>query len=141
MKTGRISRSLAALVRDRADYRCEYCKTSEWLSGQRCHIDHIVPLSSGGVTDADNLCLACAACNSAKLDKMNGVDPETQESTRLFNPRTQNWHEHFRWSDDGVLIEGITSYGRASVAVLRLNRTLALSARSVWGSVGLHPPD
>ncbi|OQY59936.1 MAG: hypothetical protein B6245_04170 [Desulfobacteraceae bacterium 4572_88] len=33
----------------------------------------------------------------------------------LFNPREQNWSEHFRRSDDGLHIIGLTAIGRATV--------------------------
>ncbi len=79
MATTRISVPLRELVRQRAGHRCEYCQVSEWLSGQRCHIDHIIPLVEGGETSADNLCLACAACNGSKLDRTEAVDSQSGE--------------------------------------------------------------
>lgn len=141
MSSGRVPRALAELVRSRADARCEYCRVSEWLSGQVCHIDHIVPVVHGGETVAGNLCLACAACNSAKLDKTEAIDPVTLEIVPLFNPRTQEWSEHFHWSEDGIYVVGNTVSGRATVEALHMNRSLALAARTVWRSVGVHPPD
>ena len=50
----RISPALRGLVRARAHNRCEYCQTSEWLSGLPCEIDHILPRSAGGLTTDDN---------------------------------------------------------------------------------------
>lgn len=35
-----ISRALREQVKRRADFRCEYCQTSEWLSGAEGEIDH-----------------------------------------------------------------------------------------------------
>lgn len=138
--TSDIRRQLRALVRERANYCCEYCQSSEWLSGQICHIDHITPRSKGGTTSAENLCLACASCNGLKADFVNAVDPETGETVSLFNPRQQNWHEHFMWSQDGVQLIGLTAYGRATTLLLKLNRPLAIAARTVWASMNLHPP-
>ena len=66
------------------------------------HIEHIIPLSRGGRSDKSNLCLACAWCNSYKWVQTHGFDPETRAEVPLFHPRTQQWHEHFRWSDNGV---------------------------------------
>ena len=40
---------------------CVYCNSSVNLT-----VDHIVPLSKGGTHTTDNLCLACALCNSSK---------------------------------------------------------------------------
>lgn len=135
-----ISAQLRELVRQRAAYLCEYCRASEWLAGQRSHIDHILPDSKGGATAADNLCLACAACNGSKLDRIEALDPSTGTIEPLFNPRRQRWQEHFAWSEDGTQIIGVTPCGRATVDALRLNRPLAVSARAIWVSVGRHPP-
>lgn len=135
-----ISAQLRELVRQRAAYRCEYCRSSEWLAGQRNHIDHIAPGSRGGETSADNLCLACAGCNGSKLDRTEAIDPATGRIEPLFNPRQQRWQEHFAWSEEGTQIVGITSCGRATVEALRFNRPLAVSARAVWVSIGRHPP-
>ncbi len=135
-----ISKEVNTLVRTRAKHRCEYCQASEWLTGQRFHIDHIIPLAQGGDDDIENLCLACPACNGSKQDKIKASDPDTDEDVYLFNPRQNRWHDHFAWYDDGLAIHGLTPNGRATVVVLKLNRTLALSSRAVWVSVNRHPP-
>lgn len=54
-----VPRALKEIVRERANHLCEYCQSSEWLSGQPGHMDHIIPLKRSGETTADNLCLAC----------------------------------------------------------------------------------
>ncbi len=59
----------------------------------------------------------------------------------LFNPRSQGWSEHFRWSDDGLRIVGRTSIGRATVAALRLaDDPDAILVRAYWVLAGWHPP-
>jgi hypothetical protein len=141
MATTKVPKRLAKLVRERAHHRCEYCQTSEWLSGQRCQIDHIIPRAHGGATEPDNLCLACVACNGYKLDRLDAADPESGETAVLFNPRTQRWYDHFAWSDDGTRIIGLTPCGRATVSALKLNRPLAVAARAVWVSIHRHPPE
>lgn len=55
-------------VRKRAKGRCEYCRTSERITGYALEIDHIIPESQGGSSEMDNLCLACRRCNSYKSD-------------------------------------------------------------------------
>jgi len=42
----------------------------------------------------------------------------------LFNPRLDNWQDHFRWSHDCTRIIGHTAFGRATLKALRLNRRL-----------------
>lgn len=140
MTTARVSRHLDNLVRERARHRCEYCQSFEGLTGQLCEIDHIVPRARGGPTEAENLCLACSACNGHKLARTHGTDPVTQELVLLFNPREQVWADHFAWTSDGIRILGLTAIGRATVELLKLNRPLAMSARAIWVSMGLHPP-
>lgn len=135
-----IPQALAEQVRRRANYRCEYCQSSEWVSGQPCHIDHIIPCARGGATTSDNLCLACAACNGFKLDHVEALDPQSNQPVALFNPRQQQWREHFAWSDDGTRVAGLTPCGRATVLALKLNRPLAVAARAVWVSINRHPP-
>jgi len=136
----RISTDLRLLVRERAQGRCEYCQTSEWLSGLPCEIDHIIPRSHSGPTTEDNLCLACVSCNGHKQARTHAVDPESGTEAALFHPRTQQWHEHFAWSEDGTNITGITPTGRATSGALRLNHPLVVAARSIWVSAGLFPP-
>lgn len=105
------------------------------------HIEHIRPRIRGGISDETNLWLACAWCNSYKGDKTHSVDPETGAEVPLFNPRTQRWSEHFRWSDDGAHIIGLTPTGRATVLALRLNNEFIVPARRHWIQAGWHPPE
>lgn len=136
----RISRVLRQRVRTRAQSRCEYCQTAERLTGLLCEIDHIIPRAHGGLTADDNLCLACAACNGYKGANTHAIDPESGDQTALFNPRHQNWRDHFAWSEDGTLIIGLTNCGRATVMALKFNHALTVAARSIWASAGQHPP-
>ena len=127
-------------MRERAHHWCEYCQASEWLSGQLCQIDHIIPQARGGASTEENLCLACAACNGFKLDRIEAADPESGQTTALYNPRQQRWADHFAWSEDGIEILGLTACGRATVAALKFNRPLAVAARSMWVGIYRHPP-
>ncbi len=107
----------------------------------RLEIEHIIPIAQGGTNDETNLWLACPLCNSHKSDKISAVDPETSEMYPLFNPRTQRWQDHFRWSDDGIRIIGLTPVGRATTAALHFNDDAdALIVRSYWVIAGWHPP-
>ena len=104
------------------------------------HVEHIIPLASGGSSDESNLCLSCAWCNSYKGSITHAMDPLTKEIVPLFNPRTQVWFEQFQWSDDGVEIVGLTPTGRATVIALRLNNEYIVPARKQWVIAGWHPP-
>jgi HNH endonuclease len=107
----------------------------------RLQLDHFWPSSKGGGNEEENLCLACELCNQHKWNQTEAIDPVTQESVRLFNPRQQIWHEHFVWSANGIEIVGITACGRSTVVGLKLNNPLALKVRGHWVRVGWHPPD
>ena len=106
----------------------------------RLQIDHILPQAMGGPDDAANLCLACELCNQHKWANTVGTDPQSGVSVPLFHPRQQIWAEHFAWSGDGVHIIGLTASGRATVEVLQLNNTLAVTVRRNWVRAGWHPP-
>ena len=47
-------------VADAARHRCGYCLSSEAVVGAPMEIDHLIPESLGGLTEEDNLWLACS---------------------------------------------------------------------------------
>lgn len=63
---GRISARLRAEVLARDSFRCQMCGASPADKGAKLVIDHRVPRSWGGKTEADNLWAVCVACNSGK---------------------------------------------------------------------------
>jgi HNH endonuclease len=136
----KISESVQAQVRQRADHLCEYCHASEQWQYVRFTVDHVMPLSLGGVDDLENLALACFHCNRRKTNRLTAVDPQSNQETPLFNPRRQVWHEHFVWSTDGLWILGLTAVGRATIATLALNRDRVINIREADKAVGRHPP-
>ncbi len=108
----------------------------------RLEVEHIIPLSQGGESEEANLWLACPLCNRYKGSKTTALDPLSGEEVRLFNPRVQVWRQHFRWSEDGLRIVGITDVGRATVSALHLDDDPdALLVRSYWVLAGWHPPE
>jgi hypothetical protein len=100
-----------------------------------------VPVAAGGPTTRENLWRSCRDCNERKGAQAQARDPESGEIVSLYHPRAQRWRDHFRWSDDGLLIVGLTATGRATVEALSLNRPHQLIARQRWVLVGWHPPD
>lgn len=138
----RIPTEVERRIRATARNRCGYCLSPQHLVMARLEIEHVVPLSKGGSNDETNLWLACPLCNRYKGDKTTAVDPETGETVPLFNPRTQIWSRHFRWTEDGLRIVGLTPIGRATVAALHLDDDPdALEVRSYWVLAGWHPPE
>jgi len=135
----RVTDDIRQQVYERARRQCEYCQTHKKLV-VTMQIDHIIPLAADGATALDNLCLSCVSCNSNKRDFQFGIDPATGLDARLFHPRTQRWATHFRWSDDGLRIIGLTATGRATVNRLRMNGTAMVESRGEWVAMGKHPP-
>ena len=141
-----ISDEVKRAIRERANYVYEYCHSSERLSANRFTADHVIPKSLGGSDEIDNLALACRRCNERRYNFVAGVDPETQAIVPIFNPRKQDWRDHFVWVGQGVVIEGITPTGRTTCIRLDLNDTrypendLIRETRRFWIKTGLHPP-
>lgn len=128
-------------VREEAENRCGYCLSPQHLVMARLENEHLVPISKGGNNEERNLWLACPICNSYKSDKTEAKDPQTGEIVPLFNPRDQHWSDHFRWSEDGLRIVGLTATGRATVIALHLSDDPdVLVVRSYWALAGWHPP-
>jgi hypothetical protein len=121
----------------RAHFLCEYCQTSQRITGQAMHVDHIDP---DGDDTLENLCLACGNCNLSKARATSAPDPETGEVVLLFNPRTQIWSEHFEWTPDGTRLNGLTLIGRATIERLKINQDRVVDARVLWVFAGVHPP-
>ncbi len=134
------------LVRERANYLCEYCHSPERISANRFTVDHLLPKSIGGSDDTNNLALACRRCNERRYNFVAGFDSETEAIVALFNPRQQIWSQHFIWSANGRKIIGVTSTGRATCKRLDLNDERypeddsIQSARGFWVEARLHPP-
>jgi len=94
-------------------------------------IDHVTPEKLHGPTILDNLALACFACNNHKGPNIAGIDPETTSRTFLFNPRTDQWDEHFTWQHENVgQLVGRTPEGRATIDLLQLNAAHRLAHRA-----------
>ncbi|MEH2290528.1 HNH endonuclease [Nostoc sp.] len=103
--------------------------------------EHIIPLSSGGETVFENLCLACPSCNRYKATRQTAIDPNTQNEVKLFNPQQQLWTDHFTWSEDTTEIVGLTTIGRATISTLKMNRLQLTRVRKMWVRMGEHPPN
>lgn len=133
-----IAAELRQFVIQRAAGRCEYCGLSQEGQEATFHIDHVIPKAAGGETVAENLALACVSCSLRKAARRTAIDPQISEEVALYNPRCDNWHEHFWW--EGVYIVGLTPTGRATIASLNMNRPLILAIRREEAVLGRHPP-
>jgi 5-methylcytosine-specific restriction endonuclease McrA len=84
-----VSVRLKAQVRERFANCCAYCQTAERLTAMRFELEHVFPLSLGGKTIFENLCLACSFCNQLKGDRVEFIDPESGNRVAIFHPQQQ----------------------------------------------------
>lgn len=106
-----VADALRRRVAEAARSRCGYCLTSQRIIGPLLEIEHIIPEARGGTSEEDNLFMACPACNGRKGNRTAAIDPDTGVMTAFFNPRTQDWSEHFEWTEGGAMIRGKTGEG------------------------------
>ncbi len=123
------------LVRQRADNRCEYCHLPQDATPfLTFHIEHVI--AKQHTPDDDNpddlkrLALSCDRCNLFKGPNLSSIDPDSGEIVNLFNPRTDNWNEHFEIS--GGKIVGQTPKGRATARLLNMNDSRRVDLREQW---------
>ncbi len=135
-----VSQVLRLQVAKRAQGRCEYCQSHEFLNVSSFHVDHVVPRAKKGATSLSNLAYSCSNCNGSKWSKVRARDPLTNRLVPLFNPRTQTWTDHFQWSNDKQYLLGKTPCGRSTVEALEMNRPRLILLRRIWKTWGLHPP-
>ena len=131
---------LRRLTIQRARGYCEYCYSQAAFSPSPFEIEHIFPKTLGGITELQNLALACSGCNLSKGVRTTGVDEMTGLSTPLYHPRRDQWAQHFAWSKSGLHIVPLSATGRVTVALLKLNRPNVVNLREVLATFGKHPP-
>jgi hypothetical protein len=129
--------ALRRQVRERARLRCEYCLLHEEDSEHAHELDHIRARRHGGETAAENLALACFRCNDFKGSNLASVDPETDQVVLLFNPRADEWANHFRLEEGRIA--PLTPQGRATEFFLRLNSLNCIELRRALMAVGRYP--
>lgn len=132
-----ISADQRSRIARRAGFRCEYCLLSEDHAIKRHEPDHIIPRKHGGGDDDENLAWACFHCNRHKGSEVGAVDGDTGQLVPLFNPRQQLWTDHFVFTKGRI--EPLTSVGRVTVLVLRLNKPDRVELRALLNQAGLYP--
>lgn len=69
VERSKLSKKLRYEILERDNYKCVLCGRSA-DDGVVLHVDHIIPISKGGKTVAENLRTLCADCNLGKSDKL-----------------------------------------------------------------------
>ncbi len=123
MSATTVSAALRRTVVERAQHCCEYCGTFEDAVLVPHEPDHIIGEQHGGVTSLVNLAQACFRCNRYKGPNIATRDPLTGHLVPLFNPRTEQWSDHFQL--DGASSEEARNHG----SYVSCSRTTAPSTR------------
>jgi len=122
-------------VRDRARGCCEYCGLPQDFSGLLpFHVEHVRAKQHRGSDALENLCYACSRCNNFKGPNLSTHDPLTNQLVRLFDPRHDQWSDHFRM--EGPIILGLTPEGRATVELLQMNESRRVILRAALRDEG-----
>ena len=132
-----VPKTLQQEVWQRAGGLCEYCRLPERLTRLPFQIDHVIAEKHGGRTALDNLALSCLHCNAFKGPNIAGIDGDTGEIVRLFQPPKDSWPEHFYW--EGPALRGKTPLGRATISVLEINLPSRVALREALIEEGVFP--
>lgn len=136
MSRSYISTALQQEVTERAHSTCEYCLIHEDDTFFGCHIDHIISEKHSGQTESENLALACTFCNLHKGSDIASLS-EQGKLTPLYNPRQQNWHDHFYIED--AHIRSHTDIGEVTIRLLQFNTPERLLERRALIEVERYP--
>ncbi len=112
------------LVRQRADFACEYCGVRETDAGGELTIDHFRPSTRGGTDAPDNLLYCCQRCNGYK----GAYWPAVAHEPDLWNPRREPRATHLLPLANGSL-HPLTGVGAFTIGRLRLNRSPLVAQR------------
>ena len=133
----RVPTALRGTVQARARFRCEYCL----IHAEDAHFshqpDHVIARKHRGPTEEGNLAWACYLCNLLKGSDIASVDIETGQIVRLFNPRGDDWAEHFRL-DDGHIVP-LTPIGRVTEYLLQFNQPQSVQEGQLLIEAGRYP--
>jgi hypothetical protein len=132
-----ISRAIRKIVIERAGHRCEYCRVPEYLSAFDFHIEHIIGIQHGGSDIPGNLAYCCSICNWKKGPNISTILEIGGALIPLFNPRTQNWFEHFEPRNGKII--GLTPIGAATIKLLELNQPDKIEDRLEMTIAGFYP--
>lgn len=133
-----IPDTLRKQVAQRANFRCEYYRLPQQVSGFSFEIDHITSLKHGGKTRFDNLAYACPICNGNKGSDLGTILAQNSKHlVRFFNPRTDDWFDHFELQNGVILAK--SDIGAATIKIFDFNREQDILYRQKLSAIGLYP--
>lgn len=130
-----VSEKLRLQVELRAAGACEYCRIAiedTYFGGE---IDHIVSLKHRGKTEFENLALACQPCNRNKGSDLGSISETSKTLIRFFNPRTDDWSEHFRVNAKAE-VESLTEIGAVTTFIFGFNDLERIAERKGLIEIG-----
>ena len=136
--TSYVPAALRRHVAERASGVCEYCLIHEDDTFFGCQVEHVIAEKHGGATTADNLAYACVFCNRHKGSDISSLS-EAGQLTRLYNPRTDRWADHFRIDQDGITLHPVTELGAVTAKLLNFNHADRLVERDALVAAARYP--
>lgn len=119
------------IVRERAEWRCEYCGIPEPATPfVPFHVEHVVAQQHLIDDSLQNQALACDRCNAFKGPNLSSVDPVINAVVHLFHPRLDDWKEHFTLAEGSIV--GLTPKGRATVRLLCMSAPRRIQLCEEW---------
>src|SRR5206468_547323 len=134
--TSDISPETRLIVVRRANHVCEYCLIAEQDAYFRFQVEHIISRKHGGLSEIDNLALACVFCNRYKGSDIASVIGQHQ-LVRFYHPRNDRWRNHFQLN--GVIIEPLSQIAEATIRVLQMNHDDQILERLTLKRRGPYP--
>lgn len=133
-----VPATLRRLVTQRAGDKCEYCLFPQTASFFAFEMEHIIAEKHDGITESENLALSCPCCNRFKGTDLGSIDQQTRKLTPFFNPRVQQWSDHFRL--EGGTIVPLTPEGRVTAKILQFNLLERILEREQLIGIREYPP-
>ena len=116
-------------VVERAEERCEYCRTHQNNTAFGCEVDHILSEKHMGRTESQNLALSYFFATAIRAaTSAPSVQRKTRKSSAFFNPRIDVWAEHFALDAEQRMIP-LTDIGRVTARILGFNAENSLLER------------
>jgi hypothetical protein len=132
-----ISAELRRVVLTRAQRLCEYCLLAEEDTFLGCALDHIISEKHGGLTESENLALACVFCNQSKGSDIGSIHWATNTFVRFFNPRIDRWRDHFTLVNNRI--EPLSAIAETTERILGFNTTERLLERDALIALQRYP--
>ena len=132
-----IPEKIRAFVALRANSQCEYCLFHQDDMFIAFPVDHIIAVKHGGGSEPENLANICQHCNQHKGTDMVTFIDNYKDVIRLFNPRIDEWQEHFESTMGEIYSEG--KIGKATIKLLKINDVDLIILRGLLSDLGRYP--